>query len=102
MRDYQQHVNDVFPMWGADGMLYFASERDGTYNVWRMSPKGGAPQQVTRFDAGGVFSPAISPDGKRIVFQHDFDLWTLDVPNGSPKKVPSRSPSTRRTATSRC
>ena len=67
MKDYQQHVNDVYPMWGADGMIYFASERDGTYNIWRISPKGGAPQQVTRFKSGGVFFPSISPDGKKIV-----------------------------------
>ena len=87
MRDYQQHVNDVYPMWGADGLIYFASERDGTYNVWRIPVKGGAPQQVTHFKTGGVFYPSISPDGKRIVFQHDFDLWTLEVPNGSPKKI---------------
>jgi tricorn protease len=87
MRDYQQHVNDVYPMWGADGMLYFASEKDGTYNIWRISPKGATPQQVTHFKAGGVFSPAISPDGRKIVFQHEFDLWTLEVPGGAPKKI---------------
>jgi tricorn protease len=87
VRDYQQHVNDVYPMWGADGMIYFASERDGTYNVWRIASNGGSPQQVTRFKDGGVFYPSISPDGKRIIFQHDFDLWTLDVPDGSPRRV---------------
>jgi tricorn protease len=87
VRDYQQHVNDVFPMWGADGMIYFASERDGTYNLWRIAPKGGAPQQVTHFNTGGVFAPAMSPDGRRIIFQGDFDLWTLDVPNGSPRRI---------------
>jgi len=87
MRDYRNHVNDVYPMWGADGLIYFASERDGTYNIWRISPKGGNPQQVTHFKDGGVFYPAISPDGKKIIFQNDFDLWTFDVPNGTPKKL---------------
>jgi tricorn protease len=87
MRDYRNHCNDVYPMWGADGMIYFSSERDGTYNIWRISPKGGTPQQVTRFKEGGVFFPSISPDGKRIIFQNDFDLWTIDLPNGTPKKL---------------
>jgi tricorn protease len=86
-KDYRQHVNDVYPMWGADGMLYFASERDGTYNIWRIAPKGGTPQQVTHFASGGVFFPSISPDGRKIIFQNDFDLWTLDVPGGSPRKL---------------
>jgi tricorn protease len=87
MHDYRSHVNDVYPMWGADGMLYFASERDGTYNVWRISPKGAGAQQVTHFKTGGVFYPAISPDGKKMVFQNEFDLWELDLPNGTPRKL---------------
>ncbi len=86
-KDYKTHVNDVYPMWGADGMIYFASERDGTYNIWRMPAKGGAGQQVTHFKTGGVFYPSISPDGKKIIFQNDFDLWTVDLPNGTPKKL---------------
>ncbi len=42
---------------------------------------------MTTFKGGGVFFPSISPDGKHIVFQHDFDLYTLDVPSGKPKKL---------------
>jgi tricorn protease len=87
MKDYQKHVNDVYPMWGADGNIYFSSERDGTYNLWRVSPSGANPQQVTRFKTGGVFFPAISPDGKKVIFQNDFDLWTVDLPGGAPKKL---------------
>ena len=87
MKDYQNHFQDMYPMWGADGMIYFASERDGTYNVWRIPAKGGPAQQVTRFRSGGVFYPSVSPDGKRMVFQHEFDLWTLDLPHGGPKKL---------------
>jgi tricorn protease len=81
------NVNDVYPMWGVDGMIYFASERDGTFNLWRVAPAGGPPQQVTRHTTGGVFFPAISPDGRRIVYQNDFALWTVDVPNGQPRKL---------------
>ena len=87
MHDYRNHVNDVYPMWGSDGMIYFSSERDGTYNIWRISPRGGAAQQVTHLKQGGVFYPSISPDGKKIIFQSEFDLWTLDLPNGTPKKL---------------
>ncbi|MES2178803.1 MAG: S41 family peptidase [Gemmatimonadota bacterium] len=87
IKQFKTMSNNVFPMWGADGMIYFATERDGPYNLWRMPAKGGAPQQVTNHREGGVFFPSISPDGKHIVYQNDFDLYTIDVPSGKPKKL---------------
>jgi tricorn protease len=87
LQEFKGHVNDVHPMWGADGMLYFASERDGIFNIWRIGAKGGAAQQVTRHRDDGVQFPAISPDGRRIIYENEFDLWTLDVPNGTPRKI---------------
>ena len=87
LQEFRGHVNDVHPMWGADGMLYFASERDGIFNIWRIASKGGPAQQVTHHKDDGVQFPAISPDGRRIVYENEFDLWTLDVPNGTPKKI---------------
>src|SRR5204862_939837 len=45
LKQFRTMTNNVFPMWGVDGMIYFATERDGPYNIWRMSPNGGAPQQ---------------------------------------------------------
>jgi tricorn protease len=87
VREFRSHAHDGYPMWGADGMIYFTSERDGTFNLWRIPPEGGAPAQVTSYGAGGVFTPSISPDGQRIVYSHDFDLWTLDVPEGQPRRL---------------
>ena len=87
LKQFKTMANNVFPMWGADGMIYYATEHDGPYNLWRMSPKGGAPQQVTSHKEGGVFFPSISPDGKKIVYQNDFDLYTIDLPNGKPRKL---------------
>lgn len=88
LKQFRAHVNDVHPMWGADGMLYFASERDGTFNVWRVSPKGGTAQQVTQHKDDGVQFPAMSPDGRRMVYENEFTPWTLDVPNGTARQVP--------------
>ncbi len=77
----------LYPMWGADGMIYFSSERDGIFNIWKIAPSGGEPAQVTRHKKDGVQFPSISPDGKTIAYENEFELWTLDVPGGTPKKV---------------
>jgi tricorn protease len=84
---FREHVQDGHPMWGADGMIYFVSERSGIFNLWRIAPTGGDPVQVTHFRSGGVKWPAISPDGRTIVFTQDYELYTLDVPAGTPRKV---------------
>jgi tricorn protease len=87
LQQYRSAVHDVHPMWGADGMIYFASERDSVFNLWRIGPKGGEAQQVTRHRDDGVQFPSISPDGKRIVYENEFELWALDVPGGTPRKI---------------
>ena len=72
---------DSWPMWSRDGYVYFVSDREGNglTNVWRVSEKGGKAEQVTSFKAGDVRWPAMSADGKVIVFEHDFGVWKLDV-----------------------
>src|SRR5262249_42299327 len=64
---------DAWPMWGADGFIYFVSDRDGNglTNLWRVSESGGKAERVTSFKAGDVRWPAIGSDGKTIVFEHD-------------------------------
>jgi tricorn protease len=86
-KQFREWVHDTYPMWGADGQIYFASERDEIFNIWRVAPAGGAPAQVTRHRADGVQFPSMSPDGKVIAYENEFELWTLDVPSGTPKKV---------------
>src|SRR5262249_48180697 len=87
LKEFRTFSNNVFPMWGADGMVYFASERAGTFNLGRMPSKGGSAHPSPTCKSGGVFFPSISPDGKHIVFQNDFDLYTVDVPSGRAKKL---------------
>ncbi len=87
VRNFRNHAHDAAPMWGSDGMIYFVSERDGIFNIWRISPDGGEPAQVTRHDEGGVKYPSISPDGGTIIYTNDHELWTLQVPDGQPRKL---------------
>lgn len=72
---------DSWPMWGHDGFIYFVSDRDGNglTNIWRVSENGGKADKVTSFKSGDVRWPAISADGRVIVFEHEFGVWKLDV-----------------------
>ncbi|MGH6719547.1 MAG: S41 family peptidase, partial [Alphaproteobacteria bacterium] len=72
---------DTWPMWSRDGHIYFVSDREGNglTNIWRVPETGGKAERVTSFRAGDVRFPAISADGKVIVFEHDFGVWKLDV-----------------------
>ena len=82
--DFRTFTQDVYPMWGADGKIYFASERDGTFNIWRIAPTGGAPQQVTRAQGRRRAVPVdLARTARRIIYENEFELWTLDVPSGT-------------------
>ena len=72
---------DSWPMWARDGFIYFVSDRDGNglTNIWRASENGGKAERITTFQTGDVRWPAISADGKTIVFEHDFGIEKLDV-----------------------
>ncbi len=79
---------DSWPMWSKDGHIYFVSDRDGNglTNIWRVGEGGGKAEKVTTFTAGDVRWPAMSADGKTIVFEHDFVVWKLDI--ASKKSAP--------------
>ncbi|HEY0172119.1 MAG TPA: S41 family peptidase [Pyrinomonadaceae bacterium] len=72
---------DSWPMWARDGNIYFVSDRDGSglTNIWRVPESGGKAERVTSFKSGDVRWPAISADGKTIVFEHDFQVSKLDL-----------------------
>ncbi len=90
IKKFREHVHDRFPMWGRDGKIYFASERDDIFNIWSMPPKKAKARQVTHHTKGGVQYPTISPDGSTIIYENAFDLWKLTIPDGTPEKITIR------------
>jgi tricorn protease len=72
---------DSWPMWSTDGHIYFVSDREGNglTNIWRVPERGGKAERVTSFKSGDVRWPAMSADGKVIVFEHDFGIWKLEL-----------------------
>lgn len=78
----------AWPMWRPDGgALWYMSDEDGNENLWRLT-LGGKPEQVTRFRDGRVLWPTIGYDGRTIVFERGFAIWSLDTASGKVRQVP--------------
>ncbi|MDQ2766501.1 MAG: DPP IV N-terminal domain-containing protein, partial [Gemmatimonadota bacterium] len=77
-----------WPMFSTDGKtVYFVSDRSGAPNLWQRAASGGAEQQLTTFTDGRVLWPAMSSDGKGIVFERDFGIWSYDIASSAAKSV---------------
>jgi tricorn protease len=84
---------DAFPMWAADGRIYFVTDRWGRPNLASMRPDGGDVQRLTRFDDYDVRWPSMGDD--KIVYQHRMDLWAYDLGTGRNEQIPIQLPSDR-------
>ncbi len=67
------------------GRVYFASDRDGTMNIWSMAPDGTDLRQHTHHSGWDVKSP--SHDGGRIVYQLGADLYLFDLGSGATRRL---------------
>lgn len=76
---------DVMPALSPDGKrIAFASNRNGTWDLWVMPAEGGKAVQITS-DMGHDLHPSWSPDGQHVVFSKlgatsgRWELWVADV-----------------------
>jgi tricorn protease len=69
-----------------NGRVYFASDRDGTMNLWSMNPDGHDLKQHTHHAGWDVASPCLA-DGK-IVYQLGADLRLYDISAENDRLVP--------------
>lgn len=72
------------PMWW-QGRVYFASDRDGTMEIWSMTADGDDLKQHTTHDWIDVKSPSLSAG--RITFQLGADIHLLDLTSGEEKPL---------------
>ncbi|MGH9751101.1 MAG: S41 family peptidase [Candidatus Polarisedimenticolia bacterium] len=84
---------DAFPMWAADGRIYFVTDRWGRPNLASMKPDGGDVRRHTTFEDYDVRWPVLGGDA--IVYQHKMDLWVFDLATGRNRQVPITLPSDR-------
>jgi Tol biopolymer transport system component len=81
-------ADDAVPSWSQDGKwIYFASQRTGDSQVWKIPVDGGKAVQITT--TGGRW-PYESPDGQYVYFAKstgDFGLWRLPLAGGEDELV---------------
>jgi len=79
---------DVVPSYSANGSwVYFASNRTGAWQVWRVPASGGNEEQVT---VEGGFAAFESPDGKYLYYakgRSSSGLWRKHLPAGLEEPV---------------
>lgn len=73
------------PMWW-NGRVYFASDRDGTMNLWSMDPDGGDLRQHTEHAGWAVKSPSLRSG--RIAYQLGADIHVYDIASDTERTVP--------------
>jgi uncharacterized RDD family membrane protein YckC len=67
------------------GKIAFISKQAGVFNVYLVNADGSGRRQLTRFPDGDVRRPALSPDGKAVVFERlkkpdaESDLWIVQA-----------------------
>ncbi|MEO8131277.1 MAG: hypothetical protein ABI822_29540, partial [Bryobacteraceae bacterium] len=79
--------NDTGPSWYHDGKwIYFTSKRKDGSRIWRVSPKGGPPTQVTTGESLTAFE---SPDGKRLFYSksRQAGLWVIPLDGGAESQI---------------
>jgi serine/threonine protein kinase/dipeptidyl aminopeptidase/acylaminoacyl peptidase len=79
--------------WTPDGKIVYSSNASGNFDIWVMNADGSNKKQLT-FDPSYDVSPAMTPDGRYIVFASNregksssLELWRMDADGGHPKQL---------------
>ncbi len=76
--------NDIDPMWVA-GALYFVSDRDGEFNLYRLDPATRTVTALTHFTDFPIL--AASAGGGRIIFEQAGYLHLFDPAKGTSRRL---------------
>ena len=82
-------ANDPFPVWSPDGaFIAFASNRDGTYHIYRKASTGTGADEMLLGGAGFKLPTDWSPNGKHILYRvidpaTRYDVWALPTAAGA-------------------
>ncbi len=75
---------NFLPLWAPGGKeIYFASDRDGSFDLYRKAADGASPARRILSAPGHIYPQTASPDGRWLVYaltdaETGWDLWRLD------------------------
>ena len=78
---------DRRPMWAKDGFIYYVSDKDGNFNIWRCKDDGSDKEQITFHEISNVKYPYLDKENNKIVYEHNFTLYMLDLDTKNSEKI---------------
>jgi len=82
---------DIFPVWGSAGTIFYLSAKSGRYNVYKMSiDENGnvtGESQITNYKDDGIRFLEASADGSTLVFERQADIFIIKTNGGSAQKI---------------
>jgi len=75
--------------WAPDGRLFYGTAESGTLDIWSYDVESSTRQRITS-DPGEEFHPAVSPDGRTIVFastESASGLWAMSTDGGARRRL---------------
>jgi serine/threonine-protein kinase len=73
-------AEDMVPTWSPSGRLFFASQRNGNFDVYSQAPDGAAPERVEFAGPGDQMPISVTPDGTALIVNENFkDLSVLSL-----------------------
>jgi Tol biopolymer transport system component len=83
--------------WTPDGRIVYGAAASNSGELWIMDADGSSQKQLTS-NAGVNLYPAVSPDGRYIVFSSNretssnvFNIWRMDIGGSNPKRLTTGS-----------
>lgn len=84
----------IYPSWTPDGKVVYSLNSGESIDLYLVDPSAGISKQLT-FNSGNNHYPAVSPDGRYVVFSSDRSgplcLWRIDIDGSNPKQLTNQT-----------
>ena len=84
----------IYPSWTPDGKVVYSLNSGHSIDLYLVDPRAGTSKQLT-FNSGNNHYPAVSPDGRYVVFSSDRSgplcLWRIDIDGSNPKQLTNQT-----------